>query len=33
VGLTADTLLSCIEPSRAWLHSTDNLLDQSLRSA
>jgi HD-like signal output (HDOD) protein len=33
VGLNAETLLSCIEPSRAWLHSTDNLLEQSLRPA
>ena len=31
VGLDAGTLQSCIEPSRAWLNSTDNLLEQSLR--
>ena len=33
VGLTNETLNSCIEPSRAWLHSTDNLLDQSMNPA
>lgn len=33
VGLNKDTLLSCLEPSRAWLHSTDRVLEQSLRAS
>jgi HD-like signal output (HDOD) protein len=33
VGLTEETLISCIEPSRAWLSSTDTLLDQAEKSA
>jgi HD-like signal output (HDOD) protein len=33
VGLDKETLASCLEPSRAWLNSTDNLLEQSLRMA
>jgi hypothetical protein len=33
VGLTKDTLIACIEPSRAWLASTDSLLDQAMKSA
>ena len=32
VGLTNETLLSCIEPSRAWLHSTNALLEQGMRA-
>jgi HD-like signal output (HDOD) protein len=33
VGMSRETMISCIAPARAWLHSTDSMLEEHLRIA